>query len=76
LLDQTTPTPLVKTALQGLVLQQWSGMRGVVNLFIRQVKSDDFITISVDADMKLAPGLAIRSSVFFEQPPATHKPGG
>jgi hypothetical protein len=33
-------------------------MRGVVNLPIRQVKSDDFITVGVDADMKLAPGPA------------------
>jgi hypothetical protein len=25
-------------------------MRGVVNLFIRQAKSDDFITVGIDAD--------------------------
>jgi hypothetical protein len=35
------------------LLQQWPDMRSVINLLIRQVKSDDFITIGVDADMTL-----------------------
>jgi hypothetical protein len=30
-----------------------------LNVSIRQVKSDDFITVGVDADMKLAPLAAI-----------------
>jgi hypothetical protein len=33
-----------------------------------RIKSDDLVTVGVDADMKLAPGPAFRSSVFFKQP--------
>jgi len=50
------------------LFQQWPDVRGVVNLLIREVKSNDFITVGVAADMKLALGSAFRSPVFFEQP--------
>jgi hypothetical protein len=52
----------------GHVRQQWPDMRGVADFLVGQIKSDDFITVGVDADMTLAPGRAFRSSVFFEQP--------
>ncbi len=50
------------------LFQQWPDVRGVVNLLIREIKSNDFITVGVAADMKLALGSAFRSPVFFEQP--------
>jgi hypothetical protein len=49
------------------LFQQWPDVKGVVNLLIRQVKSDDFITAGVDADMKLAPRR-------FEVPCLSNKP--
>ena len=43
-------------------------MRGVIDFFVRQIESDDLTIVGVDADMKFAPGSALRGSVFFEQP--------
>src|SRR5208337_268207 len=50
------------------LLQQWLGMRSVVNFLVGQVKGDDLTIVGVDAYMKFAPGSALRGSVFFEQP--------
>ena len=50
------------------LLQQWLDMRCVIDFLVRQIESDDLVTVGVDADMKLAPGSAFRSLVFFEQP--------
>ena len=50
------------------LLQQWLDMRSVVNFLVGQVKGDDLTIVGVDADMKFAPGSALRGSVFFEQP--------
>ena len=50
------------------LLQQWLGMRSVVNFLVGQVKGDDLTVVGVDAYMKFAPGSALRGSVFFEQP--------
>ncbi len=49
------------------LLQQWLDMRSVLNVLVGQVKGDDLTIIGVDADMKFAPGLALRGSVFFKQ---------
>ena len=48
------------------LLQQWLDMRSVVNFLVGQVKGDDLTIVGVDADMKFAPGSALRGSVFFE----------
>ena len=43
-------------------------MRRIIDIFVGQIKSDDLVTVGVDADMQLAPGSAFRSSMFFEKP--------
>jgi len=43
-------------------------MRPIIDVFVGQIKSDDLVTVGVDADMQLAPRSAFRSSVFFEKP--------
>ena len=43
-------------------------MRSVVDFLVGQVKGDDLTIVRVDADMKFAPGSALRSSVLFKQP--------
>ena len=50
------------------LLQQWLDMRSVVDFLVGQVKGDDLTIVRVDADMKFAPGSALRSSVLFKQP--------
>ena len=40
------------------LLQQWLDMRCVIDFLVRQIESDDLVTVGVDADMKLAPGRA------------------
>ena len=50
------------------LLQQWLDMRCVIDFLVRQIESDDLVTVRVDADTKLAPGSAFRSPAFFEQP--------
>jgi hypothetical protein len=47
------------------LLQQWLDMRCVIDFLVRQIESGDLVTVSVDADMKLAPGSAFRSPVAF-----------
>ena len=43
-------------------------MGDIVDILVRQVKGDDLTIVRVDADMKFAPGSALRSSVLFKQP--------
>ena len=50
------------------LLQQGRDVRGVIDFLVRQIESDDLITVGVDADTKLTPGSAFRSFVFLEQP--------
>src|SRR5208282_2835638 len=50
------------------LLQQWLDIRSVVDFLVGQVKGDDLTIVGVDANMKFAPGPALRGSVFFEQP--------
>lgn len=43
-------------------------MRGVIDVFVGQIKRDDLAAICVKTNMQFAPGAAFRSSMFFEQP--------
>ena len=43
-------------------------MRGVIDVFVGQIKRDDLAAVCVKTNMQFAPGAAFRSSVFFEQP--------
>jgi hypothetical protein len=52
----------------GHLLRQWPDMRGVVDFPVGHIESGDFVLAGGDADMKLAPGPAFRSPVFFEKP--------
>jgi aconitase B len=40
-------------------------MRGVIDVLVRQIKSDDLVAVGVDADMRFVLGAAFRSSVLF-----------
>ena len=50
------------------LFQQWLNMGRIIDIFLGQIKSDDLVTVGVDADMQLAPGSAFRRSAFFEKP--------
>ena len=43
-------------------------MRGVIDVFVGQIKRDDLAAVCVKTNMQFAPGAAFRSSMFFEQP--------
>jgi len=43
-------------------------MRSVVDVFVGQIKRDDFAGVGVDAYVELAPGTALCRPMFFKQP--------
>ena len=48
------------------LFQQWLDMRSIVDVLVGQIKSNDLVTVGVDADMKLTLRSAFRCFVFFE----------